>query len=238
MMFTYEHKLEECEIDSINSIIALFKEKDIDKISYKIYFPLYREYPVPPIRNKEEFRQRFNEIFDKTLIDKIVNSDIDQWSEVGWRGIMLDNGVLWMGNSDGVITAVNYQSSFEKKLREELIAKDKETLHISLKAFEDPIYKIKTKNYLIRIDQLANEKYRYASWKVNEEEFSEPDLILNDGELDFLGSGGGHVITFINYNYTYKVYCNEIGAADMSEITLEIEKNGRIILSEEGTLVR
>lgn len=230
-------QLEEYKIDSINHVIDLFKEKNIIKISNKINFPLYREYPIPPIKDREEFRQRFSEVFDKILIDKIANSKIDQWSEVGWRGIMLDNGVLWMANSDGTITAVNYQSDFEKKLLKDLIAKEKEDLHISLKTFERPTYKIKTKNYLIRIDELTNNKYRYTSWKISEKESSKPGMILDKGELEYQGSGGNHVFTFTNNNYTYRVYRNIMGKSDSPDITLKVEKNGKIILTEDGTLI-
>ena len=230
-------KIDDYKIDSIQKVIALFKAGNIDKISSKIDFPLYREYPIPSIKDKEEFKQRFSEVFDKILIDKIVNSKMEQWSEVGWRGIMLDNGVLWMANSDGVITSVNYQSDFEKKLIQDLITKDKQNLYVSLKTFESPIYKIKTKNYLIRIDELTGSKYRYASWKISEKESSKPDIILNNGELEFEGSGGNHVITFTNKNYTYKVYRNIIAEENTPDITLEVEKDGTTILTEYGTLI-
>lgn len=235
--FDDSEQLEANKIDSINEVIALFKTGNIDGISEKINFPLYREYPLPAIKDKEEFKQRFNEVFDKILIDKISDSKIEQWSEVGWRGIMLDDGVLWMANSDGIITSVNYQSDFEKKRRKDLIAAEKENLHISLKNFENPVYKIKTKNYLIRIDELANHKYRYASWKINEQESSKPDIILNNGESDFQGSAGNHVITFLNGTYTYKVYRNIIRAENDSEVSIEIEKDEKLILAEGGTLV-
>ena len=125
-------KLEDDKVASINNVIDLFKQKEVDKILNIISFPLHRQYPIQSIKDKTEFTQRFSEVFDKILIDKIANSKIEQWSEVGWRGIMLDDGVVWMANSDGVITAVNYQSDFEKKLRKDLIAKEKENLHISL----------------------------------------------------------------------------------------------------------
>ena len=230
-------KLEDDKIESINSVITLFKEKNIDKISSIISFPLHREYPIPAIKDKKEFKQRFSEVFDQVLINKIANSEILQWSEVGWRGIMLDNGVLWMANSDGIITAVNYQSDFEKKLRNDLINKEKENLHNSLKNFESPTYRIKTKNYLIRIDELTNDKYRYASWKISEKETSKPDIILNNGELKFGGSGGNHIITFVQGKYIYKVYRNIIGEENSPDITLEIEKDGKTILSEDGTLI-
>lgn len=230
-------KLADDKVESINNAIELFKSNNVDKISNIISFPLDRQYPIPSIKNKNEFNKRFSEVFDKILIDKIANSKIEQWSEVGWRGIMLDDGVVWMANSDGIITAVNYQSDFEKKLRKDLIDKEKENLHNSLKTFESPTYKIKTKNYLIRIDELNNNKYRYASWKVSEKETSKPDIILNDGELEFEGSGGNHVFTFVQGKYTYKVYRNIIGEESSPDITIEIEKDGKTILSEDGTLI-
>ena len=232
-----QEKLDDYKIDSIENVIELFKTENIDKISSKIDFPLSREYPIPSIKNKEEFKQRFSEVFDKILIDKIVSSKIEQWSEVGWRGIMLDNGILWMANSDGVITSVNYQSDYEKKLRQDLIVKDKQNLHVSLKTFESSTYKIKTKNYLIRIDEITNNKYRYASWKIGEKEFSKPDIIIDNGEWEFEGSGGNHVITFINENYTYKIYRNIIREENSPDITLEIEKDDKMILTEDGTLI-
>jgi hypothetical protein len=230
-------ELKDYEIDSIRAVINLFKEKDIDRISNKISYPLYRQYPIPPIKDKEDLKKRFSEVFDQILIDKIANSKISQWSEVGWRGIMLDNGDLWMANSDGVITAVNYQSDFEKNLRINLISKDKDNLHVSLKTFQSPVYKIKTNKYLIRIDELPNNKYRYASWSIGEKETSKPDIILNNGQCEHLGSGGNHVFTFVNGIYTYKVYRNIMGEGTPPDITLEIEKNEEIILATDGTLI-
>lgn len=229
--------LNEEQTERVKTIVALFKENNIDKISNRINYPLYREYPIPPIRNKEAFKQRFNEVFDTILIDKIANSKLEQGSAVGWRGVMLDNGMVWLGYSDAIITAVNYESDFEKFFREALIAKDKENLHPSLKTLVSPTYKIQTKKYYIRIDELTNHKYRYASWKLGQKELSKPDIILTDGEWVFEGSGGNSVITFVNDNYTYKVYRNIIGEENMPDITLIIMKDGEEILKEDGKLI-
>jgi len=230
-------ELKDFEIDSIKAVINLFREKDIDRISNKISYPIYRQYPIPPIKDQKEFIKRFNEIFDQILIDKIANSKISQWSEVGLRGIMLDDGDLWMENSDGLITNINYQSDFEKNFRTRMIAKETDNLHTSLKTFQSPIYKIKTNKYLIRIDELTDYKYRYASWKVDEKETSKPDIVLNNGQWEQQGSGGNHVINFVNGIYTYKVYRNIMGEGNSPDITLEIEKNGKIILTTDGTLI-
>ena len=134
-----QSEIKQQELERINALIALFKKKDIDGISNKISYPLYRQYPIPQIKDKQEFKKRFSEVFDQILIDKIANSKISQWSEVGWRGIMLDNGELWM-DTDGVITSINYQSGFETNLRTSLIANEKDDLHTSLKTFKNPVF--------------------------------------------------------------------------------------------------
>ena len=230
-------KLDEYKVANINHVIELFKQRNIDSISSIIEFPLNRQYPLLSIKNEKEFKQRFSEVFDKILVDKIINSKIEQWNEVGYRGIMLDNGIMWIESSEGKIIAVSYQSNFEKKLRKDLITKEKESVHSSLKTFESPIYKIKTKKYLIRIDKLSDSKYRYTSWKIGEKESSKPDLILKNGQWKFEGSGGNSIITFSNENYLYKVYRNIIGEDNAPDITLEVEKGGQIILTEDGTLI-
>lgn len=228
--------LEEHKIDGIKRVISLFAERDVKKISNIIRFPLDREYPIPPIKNKKEFQKRFAEVFDEVLINKIATSTIDQWVEVGWRGIMLDSGSVWMANSDGIITGVTYQSEVEKKLRGDLINKEKESLHVSLKTFESPTHKIITKNHLIRIDELIDDKYRYASWKRGTPESSKPDLILDNGVLEFQGSGGSYIITFLNGDHTYTIYRNVIGSSDTPAVSLEIEKDGKVIAEENGRL--
>ncbi|MEO0628794.1 MAG: hypothetical protein AAFY91_17495, partial [Bacteroidota bacterium] len=133
-------------------------------------------------------------------------------------------------------TAVNYQSDVEKELRDELIANGTASLHASLQSFEKLLYKIETADYLIRIDQLAGYKYRYASWKISESESSKPDLVLTNGELERQGSGGNHMITFLNDVYAYKIHRIVLGEGDSPDAILEVEKDGQVILSQDGTL--
>lgn len=104
----------------------MFRQKAVDEISENIVYPLKRTSPIPSVKNAEELKERFDSIFDEDLIRIITSSDIDQWSEMGWRGIMLDDGILWM-DYDGKITAVNYQSKYEKKLAKKLTSKVKVT---------------------------------------------------------------------------------------------------------------
>lgn len=226
--------------EGIRRLTIAFKEKNIDKISDLIKYPLYREYPIPPIRDRAALKARFSEVFDARLVNKIATAQPGQWSGMGWRGIMLDNGLVWMDDAAEMITAVNYQSDFEKKWKKELIDREKERLHPDLSTFESPAYKIKTKSHLIRIDELSNGMYRYASWKTKGGAASEserPDIVLNNGVLNYEGSGGNHTITFKRDNYTYEVSRNIIGEENTPDILVTVEREGRTILKEDGALI-
>ncbi len=95
----------------ISQLIECFKNNDKEKIADLIVYPLSRVYPIPAINSEKELISRFDEIFDDTLIRMINSSNpaLD-WSEVGWRGIMLLNGEIWV-DTDGKIIGINYQTS-------------------------------------------------------------------------------------------------------------------------------
>lgn len=231
-----QNDLDKTEIANIQKLIRLFQTNDVGEITKIISYPLEREYPIPAVRNEAELKRRFNQIFDKKIIDEISNSKIDQWSEVGWRGIMMNRGDLWI-ESNGKIKALNYQSDFEANQKQSLIDNDKKKLYSALKVFKVPVYKFNTKNYLIRIDELSNGKYRYASWKLGKSETSKPDLILVNGELQFEGSGGNHTITFKKGEFYYKIYRGIIGVKDAAQISLTVEQNEKVILQQDGKFV-
>lgn len=235
-LYAQDDRLSQDKADKIQTVIHLFKTKNIKGISEIVNYPLSREYPLTDIKSKQELIKRFNDVFDRSIIDEVSKSKITDWSEVGWRGIMLHQGTMWI-DTDGKIIALNHQSETEKKQRLKLISEQKESLHSTLKVFKNPIYKFKTKHYLIRIDELENGKYRYASWKNNQNESAKPDIILTDGNLEFSGSGGNHTITFKKGNFKYTVYRFHIGASDTPEISLSVEENNKGILNENGQLL-
>ncbi|WP_026804448.1 hypothetical protein [Aliarcobacter lanthieri] len=228
-LFGNSDELKVSQIENIQKTIKAFQENDIEYISNNVIkYPLKRQYPIPSIKNQEELKKRFSEVFDDELIKEIKNSKIEDWSEMGWRGIMLNQGTLWL-NFDQIIIAINYQSDFEKRLRENLIKQDKEQLHSSLKDFIEPTYKIKTKNFLIRIDKIDDSKYRYSSWKIGRSQSSKPDLVLLNGEIEYQGTIGYQYFTFKNRNYTYEI--------DIDATSLEVMKDNKTILFEKGELL-
>lgn len=56
-------------------------------------------------------------------------------------------------------------------------------LHPSLRKFEALVSVGQTKDYLVRIDRMANGKYRYSAWKSKDNMAAKPDLIIEGGSL-------------------------------------------------------
>ncbi len=102
----------------INNVKNNKKEAVADIVRY----PLKRENPITSIKNKAEFIKRYDEIFDVALKNEIIKSNpAKDWSEVGWRGIMLNQGTIWF-ETDGQLRSINYQSKSEIDLKKQIIA--------------------------------------------------------------------------------------------------------------------
>jgi hypothetical protein len=209
------------------------KEKEIGKL---ITFPFDRMYPLPTVKNISEFLRRYDEIFDSSLTSEIVNSKLSDWSEVGWRGIMLLNGDLWL-DYDGRIIAVINLSSVEKQKRKALIQQDKARLYPSIQNFIEPIFLLETLKYRIRIDDLGNNNYRYISWPLTGKMGTKPALVIENGEIIAEGSGGNHSYKFKQGDYVYECSIIVIGTEDDPPARLTVSKGDKVILSEKAKII-
>jgi len=219
--------------DVISKFITCVKEKDSRSISRMISFPFRRYYPVPDIKNAKEFIDRYNEIFDDSLQRIIVESDIHKdWSEMGWRGIMLFRGIIWL-DTNGRLIGVNNESKYEHDKRIRIINQQKDLLYESIKDFKEPIFVWETKKFRIRVDKLEDDTYRYASWEIGKGQNEKPDLILTNGEIVFNGNGGNHEFLFKSGAFEYKCDVIVLGTAASPSGYLIIAKNDTEILKEK-----
>ena len=223
---------------NIESIISAFKKMDIEEISKLVEYPIERYFPIPSINNALEFQNRFHQIFDPYLINLVKNSSLKDWHEDDF-GIWLffvqkDNSWdrLYRLNHSGLITDIRHLSEKEEEYKNKLIEIEKKSLHSSLREYILPYIKIKTDNYLIRIDELKNDKYRYASWKKGKKESSKPDLVIYNGEL--IPDKGGSRIIFYNKEFTYEVEHHFIGGKRSPEYSLNVKKGEKLMLIEAG----
>ncbi|MCF3109233.1 hypothetical protein LL912_10625 [Niabella sp. CC-SYL272] len=220
----------------VEKLVRAASAGDKRQIATAVVYPLRRTYPLADVKSKAELLIRFDTVFDDELLHRIARSKMDDWSAVGWRGLMLDNGILWM-NDTGGITTINYQSEKEKILLERAIQKDKQQLPPSLQQFVAPLYKIVTNRYRIRIDELAGGQWRYACWSLKSRK-QEPDLVLCNGVFEAQGSGGNHTITFANNLYRYMVAINRLGTRETPEAVLTVYKGATPLLNDPGKIIR
>lgn len=215
--------------DAVEFFIDAIKTNNIEKLGSIIEFPLKKHYPIPPIKNANEFRTRYVEVFDDNLTSIIINSDVKKdWADVGWRGIMLNRGLLWLGYN-GELRTVNYKTEIQKLLQNEWIEYERNLLHKELKDFIRPIITFSTKQFIVRIDQLEDDTFRYASWKANSKLSESPDLIIKNGTLRIEGSAAFHYYEFINGQFKYEV--SEFGyRPNFTQYSLEVFYNDESIL--------
>ncbi|MBZ4035756.1 hypothetical protein K6T82_13330 [Flavobacterium sp. 17A] len=221
----------------ISKFILEVKNGDKEAISKRIKFPFKRNYPIPSVKDKADFVKRYNQIFDKVLIEKITKSDpAKDWSEVGWRGIMLNRGDMWI-DTDGRIISINNQSDEELKLKNELIAAQKKNVNASLSKFKEPVAILETSKFRIRIDDLGNNNFRYASWSIKKKMTDTPDLVIENGVFVADGTGGNHYYEFKKGNFKYECYFIVLGEKDSPPATLTVYQSGKEILSQNAKIV-
>lgn len=226
------------QVAEVEKVISAFKSENVGEIAWLVNFPLDMPYPIPAISGPKDFRARFGLVFDKPFMQRIARSSpLTDWVDMGWRGIMFDNGELWL-DDDGNITGVNHSNAAEQKKVENAIRKQKLELNPSLRHFVKPVLDWETKSYRIRIDELANGEFRYAAWKKGESTLEKPSIVLTDGGLSLDGNGGNHFYTFKNGRYRYVCYVTELGSVFSPPGQLEVYKGKRLLMTQNVLKVR
>ena len=114
LIFSFNDFFPQLSDTKYESVIKYFvdciKNADTDKLDSIITYPIARLHPDgSSINNKQELIEHFSEIFDYQLTSIISNSNIkEDWSDVGYRGLMLKRGIIWL-DLDGNFIASNYE---------------------------------------------------------------------------------------------------------------------------------
>ncbi|MBU5636270.1 hypothetical protein KOM00_05940 [Geomonas sp. Red69] len=217
---------------TVKKFIQVVASKDRKALANSVSYPLQRRVPLPNIDSPKQFLDAYDEILDENILKAISTSRASaDWSEMGGRGFMFQNGSLWL-DEDGRITAINYQTEKGKRKRADLIEADKKQLHGSLRDFKRPVLEWETAKYRIRIDQITDDKFRYAVWPVRKKTSEMPDLVLRNGTLIFDGSGGNHHYDFKSGDVLYRCFVWVIGDADTPPGEIEVYKGKKLVLNQ------
>ncbi len=240
------------EVDKalIEKFVNSVRKNDPHEISTFVDYPIKRNYPLPPINNAQDFIDRYDEIFDDKLKNMIIQSNIDtDWHAVGWRGIMLKEGILWL-TYDGQLYVINYSSQKESDHYNNIISKQKKEIYPALSDFKTNEGIYETSTYRFRIDQLEDKHYRYASWKKDKLMSTKPDMVIHNCQHEFQGTGGDNEYICQNGDYYYVISHNVITGTPpyaltvykvnknyTSEEQLDSSENARQILNQNAELI-
>ena len=111
LLSEHEHLLMNAISHFVDSMKQALLEDDKHALAQMFKYPIRRSYPVKTITNPEEFVQAYDMIISPGMRDTILNATYKDWSEVGWRGIMLHNGCMWI---DGSVHEGFYVKSLDK----------------------------------------------------------------------------------------------------------------------------
>ena len=228
-----DSELTSSEKHAIRAFVNDVKYARKELVANAISYPLSRIYPLEPIRSAEEFIAHYDEFIDSSLIDSLVNTS---WYRFGWRGITCNAHVqLWgVVGEDGEFRVYSFGLNDKGKERwQESVEKQRGLLHPSLREFDVPEYMIKAGKYIVRIDRMADETYRYASWSGSKSISSNPDLIIYGGTLEVIGTIHEYHYSFTNGEYEYQV----VGGGPWEyPFELCVLRGDKELLSREGEL--
>ncbi|HHQ4530328.1 TPA: hypothetical protein ACSP1Y_004141 [Aeromonas hydrophila] len=216
----------------VQKVIDAAKGRDPQVLARQIKYPFKQEYPIPVIKSPSEMVARFDEVFDDAILNSIASSRVGQdWQAMGWRGIMLGSGEVWL-DFDGKVIGINHQTAQAAKLKAELIARQKSELHPSVREYKSPELMWQTAKFTIRIDELGDGRYRYASWAKGKTLADKPDLVLKNGAVRVEGTGGNHTYLFTSGPYRYECVVTVLGERGMPPGELVVYQNEVAIMHQ------
>lgn len=228
----------------VSNLIQALKQNNRVAVVNMVSYPLERQEPIAAINNQNEFMQRYDEVFDRTLINTIIRSNIHtDWDDIGWQGVILNNGIVAL-DPDGNITEIKHVSSFEQALLKRLQAekivkrdpKGRRALHRSVNDYDQALVELTTNRFHIRVDEVAPGQLRYASWALNKSTSDVPDLVLNNGRM-LSGSGRNQRFVFNNGSYSYELSVHAMGASAVPAGLLEVFEKGQLRGREVATRI-
>jgi len=115
----------------LSDMMTVIAKQNKNKVAQYISYPFYRPYPIRHIRNRQEFVRQYDYIIGEDCRTRMAHAIPEEWTQVGWRGYMIDNGLAW-GDGDGAgiwrITSIAYPNPREDALWERLAKEERQIL--------------------------------------------------------------------------------------------------------------
>ena len=223
---------------SVKKFKDLLKTNNPQLIAQNVVYPYSLGRGVLSVQNEQEFVEKYDIILPEYLREYLINSPMDDWGSGGnLGGVCLNYCPDAHLTDDGKIIWIKDSEELEQ-YREEYIAKEKQTIHPSLRNYNYNLYTMETKDWLIRIDDMEGlyevstqidipNIYRFAAWKKGKTISDEPDIVIDQGhtEKDPEFRYSPEYYMFNNSKY-HAIFTNDpIGPMDHIPYYIEIYKN-------------
>lgn len=192
---------------------------DSSRFASLVSYPLERPYPLKDIQDSAEMKRYYSVLVDDSLKRKVAESKPADWESDGWRGWSL-KGADYLC-IDGQIYAVNYVSENEKRQRDELIRRDKESLPKDMRygwlpegclidSISETVYRIDSDS--TDIEPAENRTYRLAVYTARGDLKGHPGKVFK-GRKQLEGTEG-NILYYFNLSDT-------TGNVDSAEYVIE-----------------
>ncbi len=221
---------------SVKKFKDLIKTNNPQLIAQNVVYPYSLGWGVPSVNNEQEFIEKYDLILPEHLREYLINSPMDDWgSGENLGGICLNDCPDAHLTDDGKILSIK-KSEELKRYREEYIAKEKQTIHPSLKNYNYNLYTMETKDWLIRIDDMEGlyeayseyekqQHYRLVLWKKGKTISDEPDIVFGQGYLWLPEEkNADYIYDFANENYFCRFISHTIGPIDQPRYDITLYK--------------
>ena len=222
--------LTEKQKQHVKTFIDCIKKDNVDLLKTLVEYPLRRGYPLERITSQEEFKSKYNEIFDLSLKAEIINSNIElDWGVFESREILLKSGGVKLSNEGKLKFLI--PSDIEDEKRNRLKREDTDTLHKSIQNTKYPILHMTTSKSIIRVYITDYKKCTLVVWGKDLSLSSKPKLLIENG-LIFLPVNGGVNCSFYNDPYKYEIFIDRDGKYHGKPVEFVTYKNDKVISRE------
>lgn len=205
---------------NVEIIMQSIVDGDAKQLASLTHFPIVRAYPLKNIENEQQLEVYFDTLFDDHFRQLMSQADENDWDSVGWRGQMFADGLLWVYDS---LTAVNYYSELELRLKQQLAEQEMNSLHPSLWGNWRPYgcYVDEKDGSVLRVDVGDDGVCRLSVYHCGTKLSDRPDILVT-GHMEIRGSIG-----VVYHHYESREGC---------EMVLD-EYECRLMMGEDGAQV-
>jgi len=166
---------------NIQKFIEMIKNDERYKLAENINYPLKRKFPVPNIRNSFEFLARYDEIFDSTTLEMIINSNLEHnWKEeFPFKSKFSKSGHEVILDAEGRLKYISSNTELELKIKTNFLDSLKSIIYHELNNIEDIVLEASTRKHYILLYHLSG--FNIAIWNKNISISEKPEYIFYNG---------------------------------------------------------